>query len=433
MHVFIQMKKNLAILIICCVAFCGTLTAQEEFVDPPSHFLTKIKFIQLTGSVIIIKAQLDNFSDSLSFILDTGSGGISLDSTTVHNLGLHPTEPERIIRGIGGIRKVGFVKNRPIKISGLIIDSLNFHVVDYEMLSSLYGEKIDGVMGYSVFSRYIIKINYDSQELAFYSNGTIKYPRGGYLFRPRINMLPLSFAKIGDQKSLNFNYLFDIGAGLTVLFSQDFVDDSSFLKSKRVKYLKQGEGLGGKVYLHLSVMKELKIGPYKFRNVPINIFNDEHNITSYPQLGGLIGNEIFRRFNCILNYNKRQIHLLPNSHFGDPFDYAYSGVELYLIEGKIVTGEIPKGSPAQIAGLKEGDEVMSVNNRYSQNINVLKQELLSATGNVKIIIRRDNELATITMKVINILTGKATSTSNPINRFPKGNNSRGSSYKFDQP
>lgn len=409
-------------MFIVWLLFSVSVAAQEEFIDPPARELTKIKFVQLTGGVIVLKALFENFTDSLTFILDTGSGGISLDSATVVGLGLQPSKPERIIRGIGGLRKVGFLMNRKLKINNLLIDSLNFHVVDYSVLSSLYGEKIDGVIGYSVLSLYIVKINYDVCELSFWSNGTFKYPRGGYLFTPRMNTLPLATAKVKDEKSATMNYLFDIGAGLTVLFSQDYIDDSAFLKSKRTRYQKQGEGLGGKVDIYLSVMKELKIGPYRFRNVPINIFEDEYNVTSYPTLGGLIGNDIFRRFNCILNYNKKQIHLLPNTRFRDPFDYAYSGIELYLIDGKVVTGQIPENSPAHHAGVQYGDEVIGVNNLVTLNINHLKQELQSATGTVKLIIRRNDELLTISMKVINILNGKATkSTGNSI-PYPAGRN-----------
>ena len=402
------MFRRLTILITCCFLLFVRTSAQEEFIEPPSRQVTKINFVQLTGGIIIVRALLGNFTDSLNFILDTGSGGISLDSGTVAELGLQPSEPERIIRGIGGIRKVGFIKNHSLKIGNLSIDSLNFHVVDYEVLSSLYGERIDGVIGFSVFSRFIVKINYDTKEVSFWTNGSIKYPKAGYLLRPRLNTLPVSSARIVDNRTLNLNYLFDIGAGLTVLFSSEFIEDSSFLRPKKTRYLKQGEGLGGKVDLYLGVMKELRIGHYRFKNVPICIFNDEYNVTSYPTLGGLIGNDIFRRFNCILNYSKRQIHLQPNSHFRDPFDYAYSGVELYFIDGKIIIGEIPIGSPAFTAGLQQGDEVLGVNNLFGLGINEMRQELQTATGSVRIFIRRNGELATVNMKVISILTGKAT-------------------------
>jgi hypothetical protein len=397
------MHLRLTILILIQLILLRPLAGQEEFIEPPSRFITRTDFTQLTGGVILLRAILDNYPDSLNFILDTGSGGISLDSSTVAELGLHVPAPERIIRGIGGIRKVGFLKNHKLTIGSLVADSLNFHVIDYDMLSSLYGDKIDGIIGYSLFSRYIVRINYDNDELSFWTNGSLKYPKGGHLILPRIGMLPVHNAETADSRPVNFNYLFDIGAGLTVLFSDDFVEDSAFIKTKRKRYLKQGEGLGGRVDMFTTVCKELKIGPYKFRNVPINIFRDDFNITSYPLMGGLIGNDIFRRFNCIINYNKRQIHLTPNTHFREPFDYAYSGIELYLIDGKIKVGAIPKGSPAEKAGFQEGDEVIAVNNRFGLYLKELKQELQSATGRVRVIIRRGDQLQMKSMKVINIL------------------------------
>nr|WP_245605192.1 aspartyl protease family protein [Niabella soli] len=378
-------------------------SAQEEFVDPPSKLLTTLHFEQFTGGVIVLNALLDDFKDSLSFILDTGSGGISLDSTTVAMLHLQPTAPERIIRGIGGIRKVGFLKEHRLKIGNHEIDSLNFHVIDYDVLTSLYGRKIDGIIGYSVLSRYIVKIDYEKQVLSFYTKGTIKYPKGGYLLKPYIRMLPYSKASIEDLKKRGFNYLFDIGAGLTALFSDDFINDSTFLKPKRKRYLKQGEGLGGRVDMYLTVMKSLRIGPYRFRNVPINIFNDDYNVTSYPSLGGLLGNEIFRRFNVILNYDKQQIYLTPNQFFNTPFDYAYSGIELYLIGNAAITGKIPAGSPAEKAGLQEGDEILAVNNKFGMTLDDLKQSLQSSYGKVKIIYRRNGELQSTILDVINIL------------------------------
>lgn len=141
----------------------------------------------------------------------------------------------------------------------------------------------------------------------------------------------------------------------------------------------------------------------RFRNVPINIFNDDYNVTSYPSLGGLLGNEIFRRFNVILNYDKQQIYLTPNQFFNTPFDYAYSGIELYLIGNAAITGKIPAGSPAEKAGLQEGDEILAVNNKFGMTLDDLKQSLQSSYGKVKIIYRRNGELQSTILDVINIL------------------------------
>ena len=60
-----------------------------------------------------------------------------------------------------------------LHLPGLSIDSLNFHINNYEILTQVYGERIDGIVGYSVLSRYIIKVNYDSSYIEFWTRGTI--------------------------------------------------------------------------------------------------------------------------------------------------------------------------------------------------------------------------------------------------------------------
>ena len=379
------------------------LAAQEEFIEPPSKLLTVVPFLQLTGGIIIMQAKLGNLPDTLNFILDTGSSGISLDSITAEYLKLKPVPTERTIRGIAGIHKVSFLYNQQLKFPGLTIDSLDFHINDYSILTAVYGERIDGIIGYSVLNRYIMKVDYDSLNISFWSKGTIRYPRGGYLLKPSINMLVSQPLKVRDDKSINSRFLYDMGAGLCMLLSKDFIEDSVFLTKNKKKWIKEGEGLGGKIDMELTVIREVKLGPYRFRNVPVYIFEDVNNVTSYPYMGGLIGNDILRRFNVILNYAKGDIYITPNRHYTDVFDYSYAGVELYLIEGLIIVGDVAKGSPAETAGVKEGDQVLAINRNFSQNLNQYKIILQSPNEKIKIIIRRNGEIKDIEFKIKSIL------------------------------
>ena len=376
--------------------------AQEEFIQP-SRLLTKFKFNSLTGGVVLLQARLDNFPDTLNFILDTGSGGISLDSLTATYFGLKGGPSDRTIRGIAGIRNVRFLNNRTLHLTGLNIDSLNFHINDYSILHAVYGERIDGIIGYSVLSRYIVKIDYDSSRVEFWSKGAIKYPRGGFLLRPLINTIPVQQVRVRDGRAVTARFLYDMGAGLNMMLSTDFLKDSSLLDKKRKMYMKEAEGLGGKIDMQMTVVKEVKLGPYKFRNVPVYVFDDTYNITSYPYLAGLIGNDILRRFNVILNYERRDIYLVPNSHFQENFDYSYSGMELYYENGQIVIGDIAKGGPAEAAGLKEGDVVVAVNKNFNQNLMTYKAAIQNAGERIKVIIQRDGQLQEFEFKVQSIL------------------------------
>jgi Aspartyl protease/PDZ domain len=376
--------------------------AQEEFIEPPSKEITKIPFTQLTGGIVILHAKFGDFPDTLNFILDTGSSGISLDSTTAAYLKLNPVPSDRTIRGIAGIRKVSFLYNYQLHFPGLTVDSLNFHINDYNILTAVYGERIDGIIGYSILSRYIVKLDYDSLKLTFCTKGTIRYPRGGYLLKPTINQLVAQQLRVRDESTVTSRFLYDMGAGLCMLLTKDFIADSTFLDKRKKRWIKEGEGLGGKIDMELIVMKEVKIGPFKFRNVPVYLFDDENNVTSYPYMGGLIGNDILRRFNIIMNYAHSDIHLTPNSHYTDVFDYSYSGIELYLVDGLIVVGDVAKGSPAEAAGVKEGDEVIAVNKNFSQNLNQYKIALQAPNEKIKLILRRDNQMKEFEFKVKSI-------------------------------
>jgi Aspartyl protease/PDZ domain len=399
-----EMKKFFYCFAISLLLLSGNpLVAQEEFIEPPSRHLATMPFVQLTGGIIIMQARFANFPDTLSFILDTGSSGISLDSTTVDYFGLKANPSERTIRGIAGIRKVSFLYNQQLHFPGLTVSNLDFHINDYAILTAVYGERIDGIIGYSILNRYIMKVDYDSMRVSFWTKGTIRYPRGGYLLKPAINYLVSQPLRIKDDKTINSRFLYDMGAGLCLLLSKDFIRDSALLKKKRKHYVKEGEGLGGKIDMELTVITEVKIGPYRFRNVPIYVFDDVNNITSYPYMGGLIGNDILRRFNVILNYAQGDIHLIPNSHYDDKFDYSYSGVELYLIEGIILIGDVAKGSPGEAAGIKEGDIVIAVNKNFTQNLNQYKLELQKPNDKVTLLIRRKEELKEVTLKVKSIL------------------------------
>src|SRR5579862_8700820 len=224
--------------------------AQEEFIPPPSRLLTSFPFHILTGGIITVKARVGDYPDTLNFIFDTGSGGISLDSATAVRLKIPSVVSDKTIRGIAGIRKVSFVYDQSLRLPNLLVDSLNFHISDYDILTSVYGEKIDGIIGFSFLSRYIIKVNYDSNVMQVYSTGTTKYPKGGFLLRPIFAGLPVQGARVKDAREISSRFYFDTGAGLCLLLSSDFVSDSALFNDKKKKPVyTEAEGLGGKIVM----------------------------------------------------------------------------------------------------------------------------------------------------------------------------------------
>lgn len=365
--------------------------------------IAKFGFITLTGGTVIIKAKFDNFSDTLNFVFDTGSGGISLDSTTAENFGLSPEKTDKVIKGIAGIKPLNFLYNHTLKIGGLIVENLDFHINNYDILTNAHGVKIDGIIGSSFIKRYIVKVDYNNNIMEIFEPGFIKYPKRGFLVRPNFKSLPTVNAVISDNNTNTTNLIFDSGAGLCALLTEEFTTDSNTLKSKTRKFETQAEGLGGKKPMQITVVKKIQIGPYKFRLVPTYVFKDEFNVINYPTNTGVIGNEILKRFNLIINYPNGEIHLKPNTHFFDDFDYSYSGLGLYQINGQIRIEDIMPNSPAEKAGLKIDDLVIAIDNNFSQNMQAYKAVLQNAGNTLKILILRNGELLTINLQVASIL------------------------------
>jgi C-terminal processing protease CtpA/Prc len=125
-------------------------------------------------------------------------------------------------------------------------------------------------------------------------------------------------------------------------------------------------------------------------------------VTSYPLLGGLIGNDILRRFNVILNYPEQSIHLKPNSHFGESFDYSYTGLGIYLLDGEIRVVDIMKDSPGDKAGFQTGDVIFSVETNASKNIQAYKNLFQNSIGKVKVVVFRDQQPLVLTIDIKDI-------------------------------
>ena len=367
--------------------------------EKPAKFITKFPFKQLSGGVILLQARFDTIAQPLNFILDTGSGAISLDSSTTAEFNIPHVPSGRSVTSIAGSRQVDYAQNKSLVFPGLTVDSLDFFINDYDILSSVYGEKIDGIIGYSFFSRYIVKINFDSLLIEVYSPGSISYPSSGFLLHPLFTALPIQPLTIKDARTIHANFYIDTGAGLCFLMSKQFEEDSSVLKKRRRPVSIQVQGLGGKKLMSLTIIKGVQIGPYKFRKVPANILDDTYNATSYPFLGGLIGNDLLRRFNLIFNYPKREIHLLPNTHYRDEFDYSYTGVNMFYEDGKIVSDEVIARSPAAKAGLKKDDIILAVNTNFSNDISTYKNLMQVVGEKVTLLVLRNNVPLVIAFRV----------------------------------
>ncbi|MFM6995183.1 MAG: aspartyl protease family protein [Sediminibacterium sp.] len=364
--------------------------------------LAVFPFKELSGGVILVKATVNKHIDSLNFLFDTGNTGFSIDSSTATQLGLNVVASEKTIKGIAGIKKALFSYGHEIQFPGLTTKNIDLHVNDYSIFEQVYGLKIDGIVGFSFFDKYVVKIDYDQHLIYCYAPGGISYPSSGQFLNTKLYKFPINMIQLKDQALVDSKSIFDIGAGLNYLVSNKLVDDVQLFSPKKKFYPTQVEGLGGKKIIDITVVKKVSIGKYHFKNVPTHVFDDAFDVLNYPNLGGLIGSDLLRKFNIILNYPEEKIHITPNSNFNHHFDYHYSGISFYLIDGLVTIVDIVPNSPGAVYGFRVDDVVLSIDNKIVLNLQTLKDNFELSQSRHVIGILRNNQLIEMPIRLKNI-------------------------------
>jgi S1-C subfamily serine protease len=83
---------------------------------------------------------------------------------------------------------------------------------------------------------------------------------------------------------------------------------------------------------------------------------------SNTELTGNLGNTLFRHFVLTLDYERQQVIVEPGDDFAREFPHGKAGLGMWRPEGdEIKVLYVSDGTPADEAGFKEGDTVVSIN------------------------------------------------------------------------
>ncbi len=309
----------------------------------------------------------------VKFIFDTGAEHTILTKREFSdNLGI---QYEREFKIVGAdltkeiiaylARKVSF------RISRLFIPAVDILVFqeDYFQFEEFTGVEIHGIIGANIFSKFVLSINYKKRIITLHDTEQFNPPKEKYTELPVtiIRSKPYLVAKTklnNPNESINVKLLLDTGASLSLLLYTD--THKSITVPPNVIKGNIGMGLGGTLEGFLGRIIELGIADFKLNNVITN-FQEIHELLDTSFLNGrngIVGNLILDRFHIIIDYQKEKLYLKPNKKFKKEFKYDRSGLTL-IASGKdlntIVVSSIIEGSPADLAGVKNGDIIRNVN------------------------------------------------------------------------
>jgi len=389
----------------------------QFFELPGNQKFQKVRF-EMINNLMIIPMEVNGAE--LSFILDSGVSTPILfnlsdqDSIQLNNVseikiqGLGEGESVRALKSSGNVFKMHNIRNFNQQLYVVLDKNINF--------SPALGIPIHGIIGYDLFKDFVVDINYSRNIIKF-------YPPDAYKAKSRKNSetLPLIVRNrrafidgevvMTNDEDIPVKLLIDTGSSDAIWLFNDPIKGIGIPDMHYEDYL--GRGLNGDIYGRRTKVKSIKIGSFEINDAKAAFpyMSYFQAATNLGDRNGSLGAEILRRFNVVFNYRMREVTLSKNNHFNEPFHYNMSGIALqhngvrYVAERisnsnpatrderafgdiklllgnqtkislvpEIVVSAIRAGSPADEAGLQEGDVILAVNGKKIHNYKL--QEIL---------------------------------------------------------
>lgn len=335
--------------------------------------------IEIYNNLVVVPVFL-NGALPLKFVIDTGVRTAILTQKSFTDILNLPYSRKYTISGPGGAKLVdAYVTNNvSLELPGVNGRGHAMLVLaeDYLELRNYLGTDVHGILGYELFSRFIVDINYDKKMMTLILPEKFKPKRKYQTIPIRVeDTKPYITAQVvlSDQTQLTAKLLVDSGAshGLLLEPSSDtrIVPPADYVSSSI------GRGLGGDILGKVGRIKAITIGTYKFADV-VARFPDPNSYFDSLKIGatarnGAIGGELLSRMNVIFNFPKEEMYIKRGSEFKKGFHFNLSGLTVKAKGSALSTYEITdvrEQSVGHKAGVQVGDIVLSINGIEAANL-----------------------------------------------------------------
>ncbi len=377
----------------------GAVLAQKD-----TNSIVEVPF-RLGDDAIIIDALVNG--KECSFMFDTGySGSIILND----QINVGPITGVQNLRDFVGTFQAGTVKMKSLKLGAKTIDTKEMEITLQPVahMSMSYGTHCDGIMGFDVIKDYITEINFEKKKFIFYPKSydiSKRTPDNKKTFLNKL--LPLGAGSmemaVSTKEGGQMHLALDTGNAFFATTHKDvLVRIGAWKENAPVKFMQSAFVASGPVDSWYKLMTDMTIF-----GVPVakSVWSIIDLPSSSAEGDGTIGFGFLKNFNITIDMEKRRVWL---DNWTGKVDYempASVGINAFYNaeRQRFVVGRIINGSPAQTAGVKNGDEILAVDGHEVFDIGPRKfSELLEGAVNseVEITISRGGSLQKIKMKRI---------------------------------
>jgi hypothetical protein len=326
---------------------------------PPIPFTMEAKHVVFNVSV--------NGRPPSGFLLDTGADQNVINSTRLEEFGLK-TYAKTITTGGGNSAEYDYAAGATFTLPGVEVRNQHVATIDETGLERALGVKLGGILGYDFISRFVMEIDYQNQSITLHDPKTWKYSGAGVMV-PVVfdNGIPHAYGSIGvpTKPDIPAYFVVDFGAAETATLTSAFVKSNDLTRLAQTNAtVNRPTGLESQFFAQNNVrgyLQRLTIGHLTVENVPVNMSVNTKGAYASTNFSGTVGESIYSRYHCYLDYSNYRIILDPTAEANKPFPeretygltLLASGTDLHTY----TVAAVRPGSPAEADGFQKGDVI----------------------------------------------------------------------------
>jgi aspartyl protease len=280
---------------------------------------------QLADGLIYIQASI-NGSHLLWMMLDTGSSVTVFDESVLKMLGIRFLGEGNVDGpGQGSVQKLAFANHATLMFAGEELGDQTVATLPLEWFSREVGRSTDGFLGSNIFRNYVVEIDYANQVLRFHDPAGYCYSGSGQHLPLQFiwNDIPTVHAEVvaQDGTAIDGVFLVDSGATTAIWLTKGFSEaHPEVLAAQDMIEVPNVAAVGGELSARLGRVSAIRLGGFVVFNPLTQFSQNTSGILANPDLAGIIGAQMLRRFRVVFDYAHGEMVLEPSEHFGDSSD-----------------------------------------------------------------------------------------------------------------
>jgi outer membrane lipoprotein-sorting protein len=293
------------------------------------------------------------------FILDSGAGLTVIGRELAAELSL-PETGELPAVGAGGVEVGSFARVDSVEIGSAVIYDLVIGKIGLATVNQFTMEPIAGIIGYDLFTRFMVSIDYYDSVLVIYPpDAAIEADQAVIPLDIEMNH-PIIEANVDD--SIRGRFRIDTGSSSYLDMSNKFSTRYDLINSSRTKPVAMElRGIGDDITrTNMGRLASFDLGGLELTDLPCGFASDDAGIFAIESVDGNVGGGVLSNFTCTFDYGNKMLMLEPNDDFDKPADLRATGLRLRKDGDEVVVRSIVPGSSADMNSIEVGDVLISV-------------------------------------------------------------------------